>query len=146
MSRYLHCLYCDDVRMELGNKMSLMGIYNADFLVVGTAPIIIPKLAVAVWVISDIDDRPTRLNFLVKWRDGVELAKLNIPNTSIYPVQHREGATRVETGFFVNISPFSIERTGVVETTVETEKVTLIAGRLYVQIQTPPAQPAVATG
>jgi len=30
---YLHAIYCDDIRLELGSKQSLMGVYTGELLV-----------------------------------------------------------------------------------------------------------------
>jgi hypothetical protein len=43
--RYLHALYCDDVRFETGNKPSYMGIYSQQMLL-ETIPLAIPKFCV----------------------------------------------------------------------------------------------------
>jgi hypothetical protein len=43
-------LFCDDVRFELGGKMSIMGIYQADMIFAAqqTFPIILPKFGIFV--------------------------------------------------------------------------------------------------
>jgi hypothetical protein len=43
----LQVLYCDDIREELGNKYSLMGVYASDLLV-PELPAVISRLCVAV--------------------------------------------------------------------------------------------------
>lgn len=54
--RQIYVIYCDDIRVEMGNKQSLMGVYNTE-LVVPQLPITLPKLAVCVRVFTP-SDRP----------------------------------------------------------------------------------------
>jgi hypothetical protein len=52
--RHLEVTYCDDVRMEQGNKLSLMGIYSGDLHVSG--PTVLPKLCIIVKAVTDIQE------------------------------------------------------------------------------------------
>lgn len=45
--------YCDDIRHEIGNKVSLIGLYGADLLV-PEVPTVIPKLCAFVQIASEI--------------------------------------------------------------------------------------------
>ena len=49
--RYIQVTYCDDIRHELGNKRSLMGVYATELLVT-TIPATLPKLGIAVSIIT----------------------------------------------------------------------------------------------
>jgi hypothetical protein len=40
-----HTLFCDDIRMEIGNKASLMGIYSGGMNIAAEFPFSLPKLA-----------------------------------------------------------------------------------------------------
>jgi hypothetical protein len=59
------CLFCDDVRLEVGNKPSFMGVYAADLLFTAAPPIVLQKLAVIVWIISDRDNPPKRFTIRI---------------------------------------------------------------------------------
>lgn len=55
-------LFCDDVRAEVGGKLSLMGLYQADYLFQGELPFIIAKFSIFIMyyelantITSDID-------------------------------------------------------------------------------------------
>lgn len=41
----LHVTYCDDIRIEVGDKLSVMGIYNSDMLF-SQLPTVLPKFCV----------------------------------------------------------------------------------------------------
>lgn len=72
-SRHIEVIYCDDIREEIGNKVSYMGIYSKD-LFVPTAPIVLPKLCIAVKVVTDMNDPFKELEVRVlKGEDEVEL-------------------------------------------------------------------------
>lgn len=45
--RWVHATWCDDIRQEVGNKPSFMGVYTGS-LVVPSLPTVLPRLA--VWV------------------------------------------------------------------------------------------------
>ena len=54
--RWVHTLWCDDIRQEVGNKPSLMGVYNGE-LVMPTLPSVLPRLAAYI-TIGTPKDRP----------------------------------------------------------------------------------------
>ena len=43
ITRHLEVIFCDDIREEVGNKISYMGVYSAD-LTVPVLPIVLNKL------------------------------------------------------------------------------------------------------
>ena len=53
--RQLEVIYCDDIRQEVGNKFSYMGVYSSE-LIVPSTPVLLPKLCIAVKVSTDIGD------------------------------------------------------------------------------------------
>lgn len=42
--------FCDDIREEVGGKTSYMGVYSQHMVVIGLAPIRLPKLAIAGFI------------------------------------------------------------------------------------------------
>ncbi|MDT0355710.1 hypothetical protein RJO15_08035 [Herbaspirillum huttiense F1] len=53
-NRQIYVIYCDDIRVEMGNKQSLMGVYNTE-LVVPNLPTSLPKLAICVRIFTPAD-------------------------------------------------------------------------------------------
>ncbi len=51
--RYIQVTYCDDIRHELGNKRSLMGVYATE-LIVTTIPATLSRLGIAVSVVTPL--------------------------------------------------------------------------------------------
>jgi len=64
MARELHTVWCDDVRMEAGNKMSLMGVYSSEMLV-PSFPFVIDKLCLSCKSSTDIKKPFQRLKIVV---------------------------------------------------------------------------------
>lgn len=54
-SRRLETIFCDDIRQEVGNKVSYMGVYSSE-LTVPTTPIVLPKLCVAIKAATEVKD------------------------------------------------------------------------------------------
>lgn len=46
--RFVHTLYCDDVRQEVSGKMTFVGAYQGDLNVRRVEPTILPKLCIVV--------------------------------------------------------------------------------------------------
>ena len=54
VSRSVASLFCDDIRPEVGNKLSLMGVYLGGMFV-PDFPVVLPKLCVMVTIITPLD-------------------------------------------------------------------------------------------
>src|SRR5438067_737624 len=85
--RAANCIFCDDIRSETGNKVSLMGIYDSDIIFTAPPPAVMPKFCIVAWVISDVNDRPSKLDIRILVPPGrTELVKLEAdPQAAIYP-------------------------------------------------------------
>jgi len=97
MTTYVHAIWCDDIRMELGNKPSFMGVYTGG-IVVPALPTVLPKLCVYAWVVSPIES-PASISCIRVVRDDGSLVaevKPEHPTASLGadPSPQREGATR----------------------------------------------------
>jgi hypothetical protein len=55
-----YALFCDDIRREIGNKTSLLGLYSAAAFFEAEFPISIPKFCVVVNWIQHRDDEKRR--------------------------------------------------------------------------------------
>jgi len=72
--------YCDDIRQEVANKISLIGCYGADMLV-GKFPAVMPKFCALVRVMAPIAEPLSR--FIVRLtRDGQPLAEMPVEISS----------------------------------------------------------------
>ncbi len=60
MNEYVHALFCDDIRQEIGGKVTFVGAY-AGFAVIPAYPAVVPKICVAVWTVLPADARPKNI-------------------------------------------------------------------------------------
>ena len=64
MTRYVHATYCDDIRQEVGGKLTLVGVYNGSLLV-PSFPVVLPKLCLALQVVTAVSEPLKDLTFRV---------------------------------------------------------------------------------
>ena len=55
MNRHIQAIFCDDIRHEVGNKVSFMGVYSGQLLV-PSLPVILPKLCVVTSVMTSVEE------------------------------------------------------------------------------------------
>jgi hypothetical protein len=75
MQPCLSTIYCDDVRQEVGGKLSLMGVYNA-VMYVPQFPVTLPKLWIMATYIIAHDEPPKSLKVRV-FRNNEPLVDLD---------------------------------------------------------------------
>ena len=126
-------MFCDDIRVELGGKYSLMGIYGRELVLPVRPPVLLPKLGVVVWLVCDIDDPPGSATVAVLVQpDGVELFRETV---DIVAGDHpQDGSMKMSYSIRFSISPVKIASLGVIEVIVETELGALRASRLEVKV------------
>ena len=73
MNRQVSTTFCDDIRQEIGGKLSYMGVYSSD-LCVGGFPITLPKFCVAIRVMTPADQPFWAIKFRL-FRDAEMLAE-----------------------------------------------------------------------
>lgn len=149
--RVAFCLFCDDIRLEVGNKPSFMGIYTGGEMVFppdmpSGQPALIPKLAMPVWLVCDKGDVPEKLVAYVHAPPGrTEYMRQEIPlDPPAMPSDVSQEARKIYLHFQIGLVNLQLETSGVVEVTVETELGQLRAGRLRITIPGRP-DPAVQT-
>lgn len=96
--------YCDDIRHELGNKISLIGIYGSDLLL-PEVPAVIPKLCIYAQLYGEPDKTfDDKMELKVTLDDAVIATSISTPSTSsLKPRQFQK------IGAQIVISPFFIE-------------------------------------
>lgn len=65
---YGYTIFCDDVRLEIGGKYSLMGVYSGVMYVSGTFPVRLPKFFVSTAILIFPKDLPVKeMELLIFW-------------------------------------------------------------------------------
>lgn len=76
MDRHIEVIYCDDVRRELGGKLSFMGVYQGEMYVPGF-PIDLQKLCVHISAFAPVGNPFQKLTFRILKDDEI-LAEIPI--------------------------------------------------------------------
>jgi len=132
--RFVTVQFCDDIRRELGNKVSLMGCYLGDLLV-PSFPSVLPQLCAQVKVYTPLN-RPFERLTLRMLRGGDIIAELVVPpELFALPKGALPPAARwsMATGNFV-MAPFPLEGSSILCVEAETEDGTLRSGALRIDM------------
>ncbi len=127
-------MFCDDIRMELGGKFSLMGIYSRELILPMQPPVLIPKFGVVVWLICDIDDLPASASVALRALPGhTEIFHADMDLDAEIRLAD-DDVRKMSYGIQFQVSPLRIAAAGVIEVFVETELGAMRAGRLQIRV------------
>lgn len=147
VSRHVEVIYCDDIRNEVGNKYSYMGIYTRE-LTIPNAPILLPKLCLAVKVVTDVNDPFESVMVQVIKVRGHEVTELVSTGTiSLPPPTELSGldddTTRISFEMQFVLSPFQIDEESTLRVKATTEREELLGVALRLKIVPPPPAPTI---
>jgi hypothetical protein len=132
--RFLTVTFCDDIRLEMGNKMSFMGCYQGD-LFVASMPVALPKLCVhaTAWTPKDKPFHSLTVRISL---DDVDLASIEVPisNPELAPRTIDETASRQGISAALAFSPFVIEKPATLRVMVTTEEGEIVGPRLLLKV------------
>lgn len=89
--RFVHSSFCDDIRHEQGNKISLMGIYQSSILIPAGAPRLLTKICVVIEAQTSIDD-PFKSLVLQLRKDDQVVEELTFPDSALSDFQNQVDA------------------------------------------------------
>ncbi len=114
--RHIFCLYSDDIRQEVNNKTSLMGIYRGGMTVEGPMPQILPRLVISAYVNTPVDHPFGQFSVDVVWNDKM-LQNVTPPIEAVQEMQAaatRAGNTKVLSMQMVFVlQPFQVDGSGI---------------------------------
>ena len=93
MQRYIHTIFCEDIRPELGNKYSIMGVLGGQ-ITIPSAPLVLPKLCAAIAISSPSKEPFFKVRLRVLQNDEVLLDTLLADNPREYSDQYSSEETR----------------------------------------------------
>jgi hypothetical protein len=125
-----HALFCDDIRMEVGNKPSFMGCYSGEMNVPASFPAFLPKFGIAAWLICDVDDPPTFFKATVVLSDGKDF--FSIEGSVGLPKQLPPDTKKLNFSTLIPLAPLPVPCEGNLEVWIETELGKIRAGRLRI--------------
>lgn len=140
--RTVWCWFCDDVRFEVGNKMSLMGIYGGEIYLIGKPPTILPKIVLVLEVITDFEDLMGDIGVRVKMR-GADDDMLGFTVPAPMRPPRAEDTKRWMVRMPMPISPFVVAEEGILEVYTDIGGDSTRAGRIGIHFVPPQdAQPS----
>lgn len=133
--RILTAIFCDDIRHEMGNKMSFMGCYQSE-LFVPAAPIGLAKLCIFATAITPVARPFKSLTFRVIMDEQTELARLDIPSDGLLstPKIQDETVTRLSISTALIFSPFMIEKPTSLRLMADTDEGEIVGPRLLIKV------------
>ena len=140
--RVAACIFCDDVRAEVGNKLSLMGIYATDILFPMAPPVAYPKFVAVVWIISDIGDVPKKFSVrILAPPDRLELVKVEAEGEPLFTIEPDEFSKHATVRLIIPMMNILFQAEGFVEVMVDVEgEESLRAGRLRIKFNVNPQE------
>ncbi len=146
MNRHVLTIFCDDIRHEVGGKLSYIGVYSGQMFV-PSFPITLPKLCLALSVITPIE-MPFRKLAMRVFKDDAQLAEGALDETHLtnvveafedVPEGERKDRVQLLQSMFV-FSPFQLEGPCTLRVRIETESGELRGVGLRID-QAPAANP-----
>jgi len=118
MDRHIQTIFCDDVRHELGGKLSYMGAYNG-VLFVPAFPVTLPKLCLVINVLTPAEKPFAKLVLRVLTNEEV-LIEEDFDETQ-YTVRETEDRLLIFPSIFV-FSPCQLDGPCILRVCAETEE------------------------
>jgi len=118
MDRHIQTIFCDDVRHELGGKLSYMGVYNG-VLFVPAFPVTLPKLCLVINVLTPAEKPFAKLVLRVLTNEEV-LIEEDFDETQ-YTVRENEDRLLIFPSIFV-FSPCQLDGPCILRVRAETEE------------------------
>lgn len=137
--RHVEVIYCDDIREEVGNKHSYMGVYT-DELTVPTVPVMLAKFCISVKVITNMEDPFEALEVrIVKVKDNEETDLLTTgPVNFLNQLSNIEnGRSRLMVQLTFALAPFQIDEETTLRVKAITEREELRGMALRIRTSTP---------
>ncbi|ENZ75598.1 MULTISPECIES: hypothetical protein [Ralstonia] len=137
---FLYGIYCDDIRQEVGNKLTFVGIYSGGELIFPIPfPAVIPKLCVVATFVYPKSEPPREIEFKVSL-EGNEVARAMVQP----PPDHQrsifdgveDGYPRratIQASFF--LSPLTIEKESILRLEANVDGTRFFGPRLLLQSQ-----------
>jgi hypothetical protein len=132
--------FCDDIRFEQGNKLSLMGCYDREMLIYGALPTVLPKLGFLVQLrLPSGHASPSRLAIYLPGNDDKPAFEMDLGAASEDNIEKSKapplpGTTNIlATNVPVLLSPLPIECDGLIKVRVQCGSETIKCGTLAIK-------------
>lgn len=120
MNRFAYAIFCDDIRYEVNNKSSFMGILG-NLMYIASFPAILPKLCVAITANTSVDAPFSTLSFKGNIGENV-LFEVDLDKSQVALANQNQGLIDDPKGFMaqaiVVLSPLHIQAPGKLQISV----------------------------
>nr|WP_321482871.1 hypothetical protein [uncultured Cohaesibacter sp.] len=72
-----YTIFCDDIRQEISNKLTLVGCYGSEVVFRNEAPTVLPAFAAMVTIIAPCDMKLISIELIAEFFDGSTLLELS---------------------------------------------------------------------
>lgn len=139
MTRHAYCHFCDDIRYEVGNKVSAIGIYSG-LLYLSDIPTVLPKLCILAFCSTDIDKPFRKLSVKLSVGDIV-IHDQEIPQDALAAIgedmkrdlDERDPISVISLGTQIVLSPFNVPEEGTLVVTMIADGESMVAGKLRIR-------------
>lgn len=145
ITRHVETLFCDDIRYEMGGKLSFIGVYSGGMFV-PAFPVTLPKLCLSVKIVTPADDplRSLKLRVLKDEEAMQEIAidegQLAAASDAAEDMTEEQRKERVQMAQFVLVfSPIQFDGPCTLRVRIQTENSELCGMSLKVDRAPPPA-------
>ena len=143
LPRHLEVIYCDDIRQETGNKLSYMGVYSGE-LFVPDVPVLLPKLCIAVKVVTEAADPFESLEIrILKGDNETELLATGPIAIPAETPSATDGTTAQIAVFAFMLAPFQIDEETIIRVKATTEREDLRGVALRIRTASPASEATV---
>lgn len=120
MNRFAYSIFCDDIRYEVNNKSSYMGVFG-NLMYLPSFPAVLPKLCIAITANTSTDAPFKTLSFKGNIGDNL-LFDIDLNEDQVMQANQNQGAIDEPRGYMaqaiVALSPLHIQAPGKLQISV----------------------------
>jgi Family of unknown function (DUF6941) len=147
IERHIQTIFCDDIRHEIGNKMSYIGVYSGT-LIVQSFPVTLPKLCLSVKIVTP-PNQPLRSLILRVLKDEEIMQEITVDEKDLVSASEPYENMKAEdhkhrlqlANFFLVFSPLVLDGPCILRVRAQTEEGELRGMALAVQQAKSPNDP-----
>jgi hypothetical protein len=134
--RFVHGLFCEQVRDEVGGTQTYVGVYGPVLTLPFSPPVAIATLAAVVWVAGPADEQLEELSIRLHTPDGSTLEVMRNAPPPSFPDMTSQSVRRVAQ-VVLRVNNLAIHRVGAVWLEVIVGGANWLAASLNVQVAAP---------
>ena len=130
-------IFCDDIRREVGGKLTFVGVYGANLEIVGQLPTIIPMLSCVVQIIIPFGFQYQKFRLTIKMISDKKETTITDITSPPGPSASTEDRV-IKQLLTTTISPFFVEEEGRLTVRAYFDEMEVKLGALDIQVVEPP--------